>query len=1300
MKNLTLILLLILGLSIFACGQTPTTTIHYYSSQAQAPTTCVSTNRRHALIYVFNVGLYKCVNNVYVLAEGAGTGGGTGGGDALRSGTLGQFASTTSAILDAVISDNTGGGALVFANSPILTTPRLATILNGSATIALPTTSGTIALVPKQVSSFALLPTTGKIGEAYQLADTGQIFDVINLNGSLQAIYAERFLKGLSQIATADVANDAITFAKLQNLSAGNLIGSGLGGDPAPVAIGPGLSLSTSNVLSATGGGTSGGGDAFVSQPLSQFAPTTSAQLNTVITDNTGSGLAVFNNNPTFTNPVISTIINGGATLTLPTATGTLALTSQITAAQISPGVLLGRPTTGNTIKGAAVEITPGNQMSISSTGVLNTAPKKVGSIAGLPFGSNSATVGEAYQTTDTGKIFDVTGLTNLSEPIFGERLVASVSQVGTGTIVDGAITFAKIGTLPSSTLIGRVAGTSGVTSAISLGANLSMSSTGVLSAATGTGGGGSISQIETVAINMSELDTAISNANASPAVKTSVKLNGTITIATAKIVPANLILERVNDTKLQFATGGSIEFKGIGLKEPMASEPIFYGFSPVALAEPNTATQVPGRVKWTGAKHPLEVNSDMFANTSVSDRVNLTDQAFIDKQVTIHVSAGEINVPIVTAPRRHYRLHGIITNIENELFPPSWVMSDDTWIQGDGMGATVVYDSAAAGSIATNPGSDNTPALFYGSSVGYRDDANAARRRNKNITISDMTIKGSRPGPDNFLAPLTPPRSCDPKCTNPYRLDGTLASPGDQEQSAIMMGNVTNGRIERIHFDHVPGFAAYVGVDSLPGGTIYADPDNFAKNCIIKDNIFDNVGTQAAGAIIGDGLLMSGNQFIDSGYWNFSSQYSNFIDLEPNTRGARMRNVKIIGNTFNAVGRDTRRYMSGIFVQGASGAKDIQIENNQFVGTLLPYGVDQTNANGQNVEAGFSECIHIEDGESIHIANNTMNGCGNSALSVYNSSNITANNNLFRGVLIINGVYDSIFRDNNAPKRNDYNESVGNYKAFSSDLNSDNGLVTESEGVQNVSVTTAAGVSTVYAITCESTCGLFLHMIGRTFYLNADGVNAGFYKFTSINETTQSGTIVTASTSAAGAAGSSVGNGAILRGKGNNNHYINNYSTAYNIPADSRSTVTDNTNAHPVYFYNVFVAGDLTGAVYNIGDLNIGRKTFFNIVSIEANSRTVPGTCTTQAKFRVVGDGDTQTGYASQILDLTVANGVATNSVLGNIFIGRTDSPALLKLETAAAGCTGTVPRDYNVSVGYQTGIKVTRAAAVNPVP
>ena len=80
----------------------------------------------------------KTVNGV-VLSTGAGAtnflngdgnyvaASGGGGGDALTTQPLSQFAATTSAQLAGVISDETGTGSLVFANSPTLVTPNLGT---------------------------------------------------------------------------------------------------------------------------------------------------------------------------------------------------------------------------------------------------------------------------------------------------------------------------------------------------------------------------------------------------------------------------------------------------------------------------------------------------------------------------------------------------------------------------------------------------------------------------------------------------------------------------------------------------------------------------------------------------------------------------------------------------------------------------------------------------------------------------------------------------------------------------------------------------------------------------------------------------------------------------------------------------------------------------------------------------------------------------------------------------------------------------------------------------------------------
>lgn len=85
-----------------------------------------------------------------------------------------------------------------------------------------------------------------------------------------------------------------------------------------------------------------------LANPLSQFASTTSAQLATVLSDETGSGVVVYNISPAITTPVVAGVTSGAAT-----ATGKVGEHLTATAATVSI-------TSGTTINVVTLSLTAG----------------------------------------------------------------------------------------------------------------------------------------------------------------------------------------------------------------------------------------------------------------------------------------------------------------------------------------------------------------------------------------------------------------------------------------------------------------------------------------------------------------------------------------------------------------------------------------------------------------------------------------------------------------------------------------------------------------------------------------------------------------------------------------------------------------------------------------------------------------------------------------------------------------------------------------------------------------------------
>jgi hypothetical protein len=246
-----------------------------------------------------------------------------GGGDALTANPLSQFAATTSLQLLGVISDETGTGALVFGTSPTLVTPNLGTPTTLVGTNITGTAAGLTVGATTGVEAGADVTDTTNVTAAGALMDTEvtnlaqvKAFDTTDYATSVQGTTADNALPktggamtgAITTISTfdgRDVATDGTKLDGIEALAdvtdATNIASSG-GVIPTGTPDGSKF-LRDDQVWTAI----PAGGDALTSNPLSQFAATTSAQLLGVVSDETGTGALVFGTSPTLVTPNLGT---------------------------------------------------------------------------------------------------------------------------------------------------------------------------------------------------------------------------------------------------------------------------------------------------------------------------------------------------------------------------------------------------------------------------------------------------------------------------------------------------------------------------------------------------------------------------------------------------------------------------------------------------------------------------------------------------------------------------------------------------------------------------------------------------------------------------------------------------------------------------------------------------------------------------------------------------------------------------------------------------------------------------------
>ena len=333
----------------------------------------------------------------------------------LGTGVATFLGTPSSANLASAVTDETGSGALVFANSPTLVSPALGTPASGTLTNAtgLPISTGVSGL-GTGVATFLATPSSANLASA-----------VSDETGSGALVFANSPTLVTPALGTPSALVGTNITGTASGLTAGNVT----------------TNANLTGAITSTGNATS----------LGSFS---SANLLGALTDETGTGSAVFATSPTLVTPILGTPTS--ATLTnatgLPLTTG---VTGQLPVANggtgtATPSIVAGtNVTVTGTWPNQTIASTAGGSGTVTS--VAATVPS-VFSISGSPI-TTSGTLAMTYSGTALPVANGGTGQTSYTDGQLlignttGNTLTKATLTAGTGVSVTnstGSITIAN----------------------------------------------------------------------------------------------------------------------------------------------------------------------------------------------------------------------------------------------------------------------------------------------------------------------------------------------------------------------------------------------------------------------------------------------------------------------------------------------------------------------------------------------------------------------------------------------------------------------------------------------------------------------------------------------------------------------------------------------------------------------------------------------------------------------------------------------------------------------------------------